>query len=104
MEENHRQEEIELPQDFDIEEVPTASNEATEIVHAGTVEIWRMLEFAEKAKIRPYITSIIISVWAAGIIASALRFLITGNFLLILPPALISAPLYIILKFYFRSG
>src|SRR5260221_13828774 len=103
MEENPHQE-IELPQDFDIEEAPTASNEATEIVYAGTVESWRMLEFAEKAKIRPYITGIILSVWVIGIIASALRFLITGNFLLILPPALISAPLYIILKFYFRSG
>jgi len=96
--------EIELPEDFDIDEVPPASNEATEIVHYGTVEIWRIHEFAEKAKVRPYITSIIISVWAAGIIASALRFLITGNFLLILPPAFISAPLYIILKYYFRSG
>ena len=103
MEESDHQE-IDLPEDFDVEEVTPTSNEAKEIVHAGTVENWRMLEFAEKAKFRPYIARIIIWVVAAGIIASALRFLITGNFLLILPPALISAPLYIILKYYFRSG
>lgn len=103
MEESHRQD-FDLPEDFDIKEVSNALDEANDVVYAGTVETWKMLEFAEKAKARPYITGIVLSVWAISIIGSAFRLLITGNFLLIIPPALISVPLYIVLKFYFWSG
>src|SRR5258708_3650275 len=102
MENDHQ--EISLPEDFDLEEVFTTSSETSDIVYAGVVETWRELEFTEKAKARPYITGIVLSVWAIGIAVSAFRLLITGNFLLIIPSALISAPLYIILKFYFGSG
>lgn len=99
-----RPDQDDLPEDFDIEEVSNASDEASDALYEGTVDTWKMLEFAEKAKVRPYITGIVLSAWAFGILASALRFMITGNYLLIIPPALISVPLYIILKFYFRSG
>lgn len=92
------------PQDFDINEVPKASEEAKKVLFAGTVETWKTRELEEKAKARPYISRIVIGVWAIGIIISALRLLITGDFLLVIPPTLISVPLYIILRFYFKSG
>src|SRR2546421_2777442 len=103
MEKGHQQE-IDLPENFDIKEVSNASDEANEVVHAGTVETWKMQELLEKTKVRPYIASTVISIWAIDLIVSAIRLLITGNFLLIVPSAIISVPLYIILRFYFRSG
>ena len=102
--EGSRHQEIEPAKDFDISEVSPASYDVTEVIDAGTVEPWRMLEYVEKAKVRPYITGIVLSVWVTSIVASAIRFLITGNFLLIIPSALLCGPLYILMKFYFRSG
>jgi hypothetical protein len=101
-----------LPKDFDIEAVPAASDEEQDILHLGpvntwnrgTLNKWKEEEHKEKAKARPYISIIVISVWAVCISVSVFKALITGNFLLIIPPALISVPLYIILRFYFTSG
>jgi hypothetical protein len=101
---NESHNEISLPEDFDITEVAHIPVETNNIIDAGNIEDWKRLELSEKAKARPFITGIIVSVWAAGRVVSAIRFLITGNFLLVIPPALISAPLYIILRFYYRSG
>ena len=96
--------EIGLPQDFDIAEVANVPDETDNVVDAGNIEDWKLLELSEKAKARPFITGIIVSVWAIDIVMSAIRFLITGDLLLAIPPALISAPLYIVLRFYYRSG
>ena len=98
------QHEIDLPEDFDITEVANIPDRTDSIINAGNIKDWRMLEFSEKTKARPFITGIIVTVWGVGIVMSAIRFLITGNFLLVIPPALISAPLYIVLRFYYRSG
>ncbi|SRR6266446_2739461 len=89
---------------FDVEEVTDTSDETENIVHGGAVEDWKTLEFAEKVKVRPYITGVVLSTWAIAIVASVIRLLITGNFLLAVPPVLISVPLYIVLKYYFSSG
>ncbi len=102
--ENDYQNEGSLPQDIDVEEVSDASDEANTVVYAGHVETWEILQFAEKAKARPYITGIVISIWTIGVIASAIKMFLTGNLLLLVPPALISVPMYIVLRFYFRSG
>ena len=105
MEKDHKQEvDLPAPKDFDIEEVPNTSNEAKEVPYFGIVEIWKWQEFSEKAKVRPYIAGAVISIWIIDLIASAIRMLIIGNFLLIIPFVIISVPLYMILRFYFRSG
>ena len=105
MDKDHGQEvDPSAPKSFDIEEVSKASDEANDVVYAGIVETWKMQELLEKAKVRPYIAGTVISIWAIDLIVSAIRFFITGNFLLIIPSAIISVPLYIILRFYFRSG
>lgn len=98
------QEEIDSPKNFDLEEASNASNESDNVVYAGTVEMWKLQELSEKAKLRPYITCTVISVWAISLIASALRLLSTGNFLLLVPAAIILVPLCIVLRFYFRGG
>lgn len=99
MEEENWQE-ANLPEELDVEDVKDPSEE-TDIVYAGNIEEWKLLEFSEKARMRPYITSAVILVWTIGIMISAVNFLKTGNFLLFTPPALITYPLYIVLKFYY---
>ncbi len=91
-------------ENLDVEEVTDASSEAENIVHGGVVEDWKALEFAEKVKARPYITGVVLSTWAVAVVVSVIRLLITGNFLLAVPPVLISVPLYIVLRYYFSSG
>ena len=93
-----------LPGNFDVDEVSNDSDGVNHVIYAGTIEMWKMQEFSERAKVRPYITGIVMSIWGISLIASALRLLITGDFLPIIPLAAISPPLYIILRFYFRSG
>ena len=94
----------ELPEDFDVEEAFDTSDEADDVVFAGTVRPWEMQEYSEKAKARPYITGVVLSTWSISVIASALRFLLTSDFLLFIPPALIAVPLYLVLRFYYKSG
>jgi hypothetical protein len=96
--------EIGLPEDFDIAEVANVPDERNNVIDAGNIEDWKTSEFSEKAKTRPFITGIIVSVWAIGIVMSAIDSLVRGNVLLLIPPALISAPLYMVLRFYYRSG
>ena len=103
MEGNIWQDSSEL-EDFDINEVSDVSDQADAIVFAGTVGSWEMQEYSEKAKARPYITGIVLSTWSISVIASALRFLLTSDFLLFIPPALIAVPLYLVLRFYYKSG
>ncbi|GHO98762.1 hypothetical protein KSF_088100 [Reticulibacter mediterranei] len=94
-----------LPEDFDVTEVTEISDEETdETIYAGEVETWQQREFLEKAKIRPYLTILFISIWIIAIVVSAIKMYITGNLTLIIPPALFTAPVYIILKFYFKGG
>ena len=102
MEDNQKLE-IKLGEDFDIDEVLVTSDEKQEFIDAGTVKSWKLLEFDERAKVRPYITTTILSVWAVSVVVSVLRLLLTGNFLFAFPPVLISAPLYLIMNFYYRS-
>ncbi len=103
MQEDHAQE-FDLPDDFNIEEIETfLDEEELEIVHAGNVETWEQLKFSEKVRVRPYITGIVLAVWAICTTASIIRFIMTGDFLFIGSPALLIAPLNTILKFYFRS-
>jgi hypothetical protein len=105
MQKDHGQEfDPSAPENFDVEEVSNASDEANDVVFAGIVETWELLELSEKAKLRPYIAGTVISIWAISLIASALRLLSTGSFLLLVPAAIILVPLYIVLKFYFKSG
>ena len=101
---NEPWEQVESPESFDVEEVADTSDKVDDIVNGGAIEDWRALEFAEKVKARPYITGIVLSTWAIAIVASVIRLLITGNFLLAVPPVLISVPLYIVLRYYFSSG
>ena len=93
-----------LPEDFDVEEALNDYDEENDIVDGGPVEVWESQELSEKVGARPYITGVKVSVWAISVIASALRLLLTGDFLLTVPPALISVPLYTVLKFYYESG
>lgn len=99
-----RQRESILPKDFDVEAPSNASDETQNTVYAGTVEAWERLELSEKAKARPYITGIVVSTWTVSVIICVLRVLITGNLMFTIPQALFTVPLYIVLRFYFRSG
>lgn len=95
---------VDCSEDFDVEEVTDASDEPSDIVNGGTIEDWRMLEFTEKIQARPYIAGVVLSTWSIAVIASIIKLLIAGNFLFAVPPALISVPLCIVLKYYFSSG
>jgi hypothetical protein len=96
--------EFNLPKDFNIEEIEVPEEEKShDIVFAGTVELWKQLELSEKAKVRPYIASIVISLWAIGTSLCLIRFLMTGDFIFISPSTLLTVPIATILKFYFRS-
>ena len=102
--ERDQSQEVTPPKDFDLEEILQASGEDDNTVYGGKVEAWEILELIEKARIRPYITKIVISVWAITMIANVLRLLLTGDFSVAVPSALITVPLYMTLKFYFKSG
>ncbi len=96
-----------LSEDFDITEStedPEPGAGAEHIVHAGEIDVWETLEFSERAKTSPYITIIITSTWVIVTGLSIIHSLTTGNFLLLIPPAFITVPLCIVLRFYFRGG
>ena len=101
--EGNRHQEIGLPSGFDVDEVTIASPRSSEVIHAGIVRGWEQLEI-ERAKLRPFITGIVLSTWVGVIVVSALKYVATGDFLLFTPSALITVPLYLVLKFYYRSG
>lgn len=109
MQQGHFQEfdlpgEFDLPEGFEVDEVnASSSEEEQDVVDAGYVGIWEQLIFAEKVRVRPYLSSIVISVWAICAIASLIRFIMTGDFLFLGSPALLLAPLNRVLKFYFKS-
>lgn len=94
---------VEPPKEFDLVDAEICSEE-NDFLYAGQVKAWQQRELSEKAKIRPYITSAVILLWFISTTVSALSGLTTGNFLLIVPPILIIGPLYIVLKFYYRSA
>jgi uncharacterized membrane protein len=94
---------ISLPKNLDIEEVLDTSDEDHEI-YAGNVETWSPQDLLEKSKLRPYIAITVVSVWTASVIASAIKFLLTGDFLLAVPSTAITVPLCIILGFYFERS
>lgn len=97
---------VELPKNFDIKDVEDSSNhEEGNLEKAGSIEIWKRLKFNEKAKARPFITGIVLLVWFTWVIVGLVRLVITGEtFLLITSPALLSVPVYRIVKFYFSDG
>ena len=101
---NEPRRQVDSLENFDVEEVAVISDETEDIVHGGAVEDWKALEFTEKGKARPYITGVVLSTWTIAVVVSIIRLLITGNFLLAVPPVLISVPLYIVLRYYFSSG
>ncbi len=99
-----------LPNEFpSIEDAEVISCRNYPAINAGEVEDWKNqvkhwehLEFSEKARTRSYITLIILLLWGAWIITGLVRFIITGDFsVLITSPALLSIPLYQILKYYY---
>jgi hypothetical protein len=91
------------PKDFEIEEVETLlDDEEKTVLKAGNVEKWERLEL-EKVKARPYITSIVISLWVICTIAGFIRWTTLGDVsLLISSPILLVGPLNEILRFYYR--
>ncbi len=96
--------ELDLPKDFDVEESDGSSNkEEHDIVNAGYVETWQQLVFFEKARVRSNITRIVITVWAICTTVSLIRFIMTGDVILLGSPALLMVPLQVVLKFYFKS-
>ena len=80
-------------QNLDIEEVHASSNEADkEVVDAGKVEEWERL-FAEKTKVRPYITGIVMLVWMIWTIVGLIRCAAVGDItLLITSPTILIFP------------
>jgi hypothetical protein len=99
----------ELPKPFDIRR--TSSQEQA-LDSSGRIEDWREeleilvkireeLEIREKAKIRPHITGIIVSLWTSFAVVCIIRFAFTGDALPLVTPALLSGPLSIILMFYY---
>ena len=93
-------------QNFDIQEARSSSvEEERKTIRGGTVETWERLSFAkldEKSKIRPYITGLVMSIWAIWAIAGLVRCFTAGDPSLLL----ISSPFWLvpvrkILKFYF---
>ena len=101
---NNSSQDLSHCKDFDIAEVTKTSNdEDTNIVNAGEIETWERLQ-VEKAKIRPYITGIVISLWAICTIVGLIRWDTTGDIsLLIGSPVLLIFPLRNVLKFYFTG-
>jgi hypothetical protein len=90
--------------DFDIEEVKESSNDEEEnVVNAGEIEEWERLQ-VEKAKARPYITGIVISLWVICTIVGLIRWDISGDIsLLISSPVLLIFPIRNVLQFYFTG-
>lgn len=100
------QEKPETPQikGFDVEE---ADREVVEkqLVYAGEIREWwkQDQKSIEKAKARPFIATVVIVIWVLVLVATAIRSFVTGDFLILIPPTIISIPLTIILQFYFKE-
>src|SRR5947209_4891073 len=95
-----------LPQSLDIEEVQHSSDdEKLSAINGGTVETWKRLTFAqiaEKSRARPYITGLIMSIWAIWTIAGLIRCLTAGDTSLLISSPLWLIPVRVVLKFYYR--
>jgi hypothetical protein len=91
------------PKNFDIEEISKPSNEKDKmVVQAGEVEEWKHLKL-QKARMRPYITGIVILAWVIYITIGITRLMTVGDVSLLLSsPVLFIGPLNIILNFYFE--
>jgi len=98
MQDQHQ--EFDLSQDFDVEEVEIYSEEE-DVIIAGEIEIWKV-EASEKARVRPYIAAIIVAIWAICTITGIMYVVFTGNIYATVS-ALINAPMYFVLRFYFKS-
>jgi hypothetical protein len=93
-----------LPKNFDIDEVTTSSEEEKTAIKAGNVETWERLELNEKAKTRPYIAGIVISLWVICTTIGLFRLATIGDVsLLISSPLLLIGPLNTVIKFYFNG-
>jgi hypothetical protein len=101
---NNSSQDLSHCKDFDIEEVTETSNdEEKNVVNACEIETWERLQ-VEKAKARPYITGIVISLWILCIITGLIRWDTTGDSsFLICSPVLLILPLRNVLKFYFTG-
>lgn len=93
----------------DIEEVEVECDE--DVVNLGEVVLWdlsevyeRLMLASEKAKVRLYITGIVVSLWIICTGLCLFRLILTGELALVGLPTLISVPMAIILRFYYRSG
>jgi len=100
-----------LPRPFEIGWVPPQEYEEA-LESPGSIEDWRKelenlarareeLELREKAKIRPHITGIVVSLWTSFTIVCIIRFAFTGDALPLVMPAVLSGPLSTILMFYY---
>jgi hypothetical protein len=98
--------------DDDIEEVEAGLfGSENDVVNFGEITSWELSEVyeqlllaSEKAKIRRYVTGIVVSLWTICTSVCLIRLILTGDLTLIGLPTLISIPMAIILKFYYRSG
>ena len=93
------------PVEFDIEEVSTSfDKEEKDVVNAGTIEAWKRLgikQNAEKSRLRPYITSLTMLLWACYIVVGLIRCINGGDTSLLISSSLWLVPISAIFKFYF---
>ncbi len=82
-----------------------------DVVNLGEVGSWELSEVyeqvllaSEKAKVRSYVTCIVVTAWAICSGVCLLRLILTGDFALIGLPTLVTIPMSIILRFYYKSG
>lgn len=103
---NESSKDFSQPENFNINDIEEASTDSdkedTNVVHAGNVEVWKRLSFNEKAKARPFITSIVLLLWVICTVAGVMRWVGVGDItLLAISPALIIVPVGVVLKFYY---
>ncbi len=94
-------EEFPRPKGLDVNEVTDASDEAENVTDYVSVNEWQAKELTEKARLRPYLAGVVLSTWSVTIMASIIKLLIGGTFLLAVPSILISVPVCIVLRYYF---
>jgi hypothetical protein len=99
----HSSQDIELPKDFEIEDVETSRDDEA-VVKAGEVGTWKDREEAAKVKWRPYITGIVVAIWTVCTLVGLFRWITLGDTLLLMSsPVLLLGPMGQVLKYYFRG-
>jgi hypothetical protein len=88
----------------DIKEIETPSDEDETVDKAGYVDAWKRLSFKEKAKARPFITGIVMALWAVSIVAGLVTWMTSKDItLLVASPVLMTLPVRQIVIYYFKE-